>query len=153
MANGEILGLHHVKLPVAELERSRTWYERVFELEPNIEFPDATGVVRGVSYRAKRGFTLALRENPDLAHAMIGFDPIAILIESREDIDAWAQRLNDLGIDHAPVCAGAIGWLLSFADPDGLQLKLYTSEQHGSPRKSRQSRDQARAETGTTSTP
>ncbi len=85
MAIGEILGLHHVKLPVADLARSRAWYERVFELVPNIEFPDAAGVVRGVSYRAKRGFTLALRESPALAQAMIGFDPIAILVESRQE--------------------------------------------------------------------
>lgn len=135
MAIGEILGVHHVKLPVADLARSRAWYERVFELEPNIEFPDAAGVVRGVSYRAKRGFTLALRENPALAQAMttIGFDPIAILVEGRQDIDAWAQRLDDLGIDHAPVRAGALGWLLSFDDPDSLQLKLYTNEPHGLP--------------------
>lgn len=131
MRIGEILGLHHVKLPVTNLSRSRAWYERVFELEPNIEFPDGDGIVRGVSYRAKGGFALALRENPALALSMTGFDPLAIMVESREDIEAWAHRLDDLGIDHSPVRAGAVGWLFSFDDPDGIQLKLYTRELHG----------------------
>lgn len=131
MALGQIIGLRHVKLPVTDLSRSRAWYERVLELEPHLEFPDADGVVRGVAYRPKGAFTLALRENPAVALAMSGFDPIAILVQSREDIDAWAQRLDDLGVEHSPAHAGALGWLFTFDDPDGLQLKLYTADPHG----------------------
>ena len=33
MPVGEILGLHHIKIPVSDLPRSRSWCERVFELE------------------------------------------------------------------------------------------------------------------------
>ena len=54
MSPGEILGVHHIKIPVSDLPRSRAWYERVFDLEPRMEFrDDHDGVVRGVSYRAK----------------------------------------------------------------------------------------------------
>lgn len=137
MALGEILGLHHVKVPVSDLSRSRSWYERVFELQPNVEFADEDGVVRGVAYRAKGGFGLSLREDPARAHAMAGYDPFAILVESREDLDSWVQRLDALGIDHWPVTMGALGWLIGFHDPDGLQLKLYTHEVHGLERKNR----------------
>jgi hypothetical protein len=49
MTTGEILGVHHIKIPVTDLVRSRAWYERVFDLEPFIEWPDDEGVVRGVS--------------------------------------------------------------------------------------------------------
>lgn len=83
---------------------------------------------------------LALRENPTLALAMTGFDPIAILVESRADVDAWAQRMDGLGIDHEPVRAGAVGWLLIFDDPDGIQLKVYTRELHRLPRRPRMPR-------------
>ena len=133
----EILGLHHVKVPVTDLARSRAWYERVFDLEPKVEFKDADGIVRGVSYLPKGGFALALREYPTLARAMTGFDPFAILVESRQALDTWAHRLDDLAVDHTPVAMGATGWLFAFNDPDGLQLKLYTAEEHGEERPGR----------------
>ena len=127
---GEILGLHHVKLAVTDLQRSRAWYERVFRLEPMLEWPDAEGVVRGVRYRAKGAFALALRENETVALATPGFDPFAILVRGQEDVEAWARRLDDLGIAHTPVRPGAEGYLLSFEDPDGLQLKIYSEDSH-----------------------
>jgi catechol 2,3-dioxygenase-like lactoylglutathione lyase family enzyme len=134
---GEILGLHHVKLAVSDLARSRTWYERVFELQPKVEFADDDGAVRGVSYQPKGGFALALREIPALALAMTGFDPLAILVESRDGLEAWGRRLDELGVAHTPVTVAALGWMLSFDDPDGLLLKLYTREEHGLERRNR----------------
>ena len=131
MTTGKILGLHHVKVPVTDLTRSRGWYERVFELEPEVEFPDDTGVVRGIAYRPKEGFTLALRENPAVAKAIAGYDPFAILLQGRDDIEAWAARLDDMGVEHSPVIEATIGWLMSFKDPDGLELRFYTAERHG----------------------
>ena len=131
---GEILGLHHVKLAVTDIKRSRAWYERVLGLEVILEWPDSEGVVRGVRFRAKGGFALALREVPAIAQATAGFDPIAILVRGRADVDAWADRLDDLGVAHSPVRAAALGWLLSFDDPDGLQLKIYSEDSHGLPR-------------------
>ena len=130
-AAGEILGLHHVKLAVTDIQRSRAWYERVLGLEPILEWPDSQGVVRGVRFRAKGGFALAIREDCAVAQAMVGFDPIAILVQGRADVEAWADRLDELGVAHSPVRAGALGWLLSFDDPDGLQLKIYSDDSHG----------------------
>ena len=138
MTPGRILGLHHVKVPVTDLPRSRQWYEQVFDLEPEIEFPDDEGVVRGVSYRAKEGFTLALRENPPVAAALSGYDPFAILLQGRADIEAWAARLDELGVEHSPVIEATIGWLMSFYDPDGMQLRFYTADGHGATGGSRQ---------------
>ena len=93
MDTGEILGLHHIKIPVSDLPISRSWYERVFDLEPFMEFrDDEDGVVRGVSYRAKRELTFSLRENPRAARGMAGFDPFAIMLRGRPDIEHWAAR-------------------------------------------------------------
>ena len=128
MATGEILGLHHIKVPVTNLARSRAWYERVFELKPTMEFPDDDGVVRGVAYQPLGGFSLALRENPAVARGIAGYDPFAILLQGRADIDAWAARLDSLGVEHSPVIEASIGWMLAFLDPDGLELRLYTAK-------------------------
>jgi catechol 2,3-dioxygenase-like lactoylglutathione lyase family enzyme len=131
MDAGEILGLHHIKVPVTDLARSRAWYQRVFELEPMLEFPDADGVVAGVAYQPKNGFCLSLREHPTLARAMAGFDPFAILVRGQPDVQHWADRLDTLGIQHSPIIQATTGWLLAFHDPDGLELLFYTQARHG----------------------
>jgi catechol-2,3-dioxygenase len=127
----DIVGIHHVKIPVTDLAYSRAWYERVLDLEPHIEWCDDDGVTRGVAYRPKRGFTLALRENPAAATGLTGFDPLAILVDTRADLDAWVARLDRLAVAHGPVLDGTLGWLVTFPDPDGIELKLYTEEPHG----------------------
>jgi catechol 2,3-dioxygenase-like lactoylglutathione lyase family enzyme len=131
MGVGEILGLHHVKVPVTDLVRSRAWYERVFDLQPIMEFPDEDGVVRGVVYQPKNAFALALRENPAVARGIAGFDPFAILLQGEPDVRAWADRLDALDIEHSEVAEATIGWLLSFHDPDGLELRFYSAAGHG----------------------
>src|SRR5437660_11284675 len=128
MATGDILGLPHLQVPVTDLARSRAWYERVFELKPTMEFPDDDGVVRGVAYEPLGGFGLALRENPAVAKGIAGYDPFAILLQGRADVDAWAARLDSLGVEHSPVIEASIGWMLAFLDPDGLELRLYTAK-------------------------
>lgn len=129
---GEILGIHHIKIPVSDLETSREWYERVFELTPFMEFPDeADGVVRGVAYHSTGELPLSLRENRSAARGIAGFDPFAIMLRGRADIDHWASRLDDLGVTHSPVIEAPIGYIMTFEDPDGLQLRFYTLNAQG----------------------
>jgi catechol 2,3-dioxygenase-like lactoylglutathione lyase family enzyme len=129
---GEILGVHHVKVPVSDLVRSRAWYERVFDLEPLMEFrDDDDGVVRGVSYRSKGDLSLALRENGEAARGAAGFDFFAITLQGRPDIESWARRLDELGVAHSDIIEATIGFLLTFEDPDGIELRFYTLNEHG----------------------
>jgi catechol 2,3-dioxygenase-like lactoylglutathione lyase family enzyme len=48
MANLTVTGIHHIKLPVSDLARSREWFERVLAYTVDWEFPDDDGIVRGV---------------------------------------------------------------------------------------------------------
>jgi catechol 2,3-dioxygenase-like lactoylglutathione lyase family enzyme len=50
MADIEFTGIHHVKLPVSDLARSREWYERVLGFTVEREFPTTTA-----SYAASAG--------------------------------------------------------------------------------------------------
>ena len=50
MAKVKFTGIHHVKLPVSDLARSREWYERVLGLTVEREFPTTTA-----SYAASAG--------------------------------------------------------------------------------------------------
>ena len=123
----ELLGIHHVKYPVADLERSRAWYSEVLGLELMREFVE-DGVVRGVALRAGSGaVVVALREAPQHASGLAGFDPVAFLVEDRAALLAWADHLDSLGIDHGTIVEGSIGWMLELLDPDGIHVRLYTT--------------------------
>src|SRR3954463_2182635 len=42
-ATGAVSGLHHVKLPVTDVERSRDWYCTAFDFRPELEFREEAG--------------------------------------------------------------------------------------------------------------
>ena len=130
--SGDILGLHHVKIPVSDMVRSREFYERVLELEPLSEFrDDHDGVVRGVIYRAKGDLMISLREQPVAAAGLRGYDPFAMMLRGRADIDHWADRLDALGVEHEPIVEASIGFMLRFEDPDGIEVRFYTLDAEG----------------------
>jgi catechol 2,3-dioxygenase-like lactoylglutathione lyase family enzyme len=132
MGNAVLAGIHHVKFPVADLARSRAWYERVFDLTPSMEFPDGGGVVRGVGYEpVGPGVSICLREHPVAARGIAGFDPVSFAIADQAAAEAWVARLDALGVAHSPVIEASLGWLVVFHDPDGTEIHLYTVAEHG----------------------
>jgi catechol 2,3-dioxygenase-like lactoylglutathione lyase family enzyme len=122
-------GIHHLKMPVSNLARSRVWYERVFGFAIEVEFTDQDdGVVRGVAgtMPGLSGTRFALRENADTAERLAGFDPIAFAVRDRATIDQWVAHIEAEGIRHSTVSRATMGWIVSFCDPDGVELRLYS---------------------------
>lgn len=127
-----IVGIHHVKFPVSDLAASRAWYERLFGLQVRMEFRDESGgPVRGVSYEPIAGVCIELREHPVAARGLAGFDPVSFAIEDRAAAESWVVRLDELGVAHSPIIEATVGWLVSFEDPDGTELHLYSVQPHG----------------------
>jgi catechol 2,3-dioxygenase-like lactoylglutathione lyase family enzyme len=122
-----------VKIPVTDLTRALDWYQRVFDAHVELEFPDEDGVVRGVAMRVPGvdNAWVSLRENPEVARGLQGFDPVMWGVEERADLEAWAEHLDALGISHSPVIDASVGWLLVFSDLDQLEHHLYTRVRHG----------------------
>jgi catechol 2,3-dioxygenase-like lactoylglutathione lyase family enzyme len=122
----EICGIHHVKLPVSDVKASSDWYRRVLGFSHEMDFVE-DGRVMGVSLQVPNGgIRLALRQAPERVAALSGFDPIAWAVETKDDLEAWAIHLDREGVQHTQIIQATIGWIISFIDPDGRDIKLYT---------------------------
>lgn len=126
-----LAGIHHVKLPVADLDRSRAWYQSRLGYQVEVEFVEA-GTLMGLGLRHPNGGPdLALRQDPGRAAATAGFDYFSIGVPDRPALDILAQRLTDLGEAHAGVHFASIGWILPMLhDPDGHEIRFYTVQHH-----------------------
>ena len=126
-----LAGVHHLKLPVSDLERSRAWYESRLGYELAREFVEG-GTLMGVALRHPNGGPgLALRLDPDRAAAAAGFDYFAIGVPDKDALDDLARRLTALGEHHAGVHVASTGWILPLLhDPDGHEVRFYTIAHH-----------------------
>lgn len=128
MAEVQFTGIHHVKLPVSDLARSREWYERVLAFTVERAFPDDDGVVRGVGgWLPGVGVPVALRQNAQAAAGNAGFDPVSFAIADRAAAEAWAAQFDALGVRHSGITAATRGWVVDVYDPDGLTIRLYST--------------------------
>jgi hypothetical protein len=96
-----------------------------------IEFVE-NGRLMGLSMRHPNGGpVLALRLNPRLAALAAGFDYFSFAVPDKATIEALAERLTELGESHEGVHFATIGWILPGAkDPDGHEVRFYTTEMH-----------------------
>lgn len=120
-------GVHHLKLPVSDLERSLSWYQERLGYEVVHEFVE-DGVLMGISLTHPNGGPdFAIRHDPERARAAAGFDYFAIGVPGQEAIARLAERFSDLGDRHDGVHRTPVGWvLLGVEDPDGHAIRFYT---------------------------
>jgi catechol 2,3-dioxygenase-like lactoylglutathione lyase family enzyme len=120
-------GIHHLKLPVADLEQSLAWYQDRLGYLVMKEFVE-DGVRMGVAMMHPNGGPdLALRVDADRARAAAGFDYFAIGVPGHAAIDALAAHFTERGDAHAGVMRTPVGWVLpGVHDPDGHEVRFYT---------------------------
>jgi catechol 2,3-dioxygenase-like lactoylglutathione lyase family enzyme len=134
MTAPQLDGIHHVKLPVRDLARSRAWYESRLGYRAAIEFTEHGELMGVVMEHPNGGPEFGLRLDPARAEAAAGFDYFAIGVPSKEAIEDLAARLTALGEQHAGVHFATIGWILpELHDPDGHEVRFYTTTHHSEP--------------------
>jgi len=127
-------GVHHLKLPVRDLERSRAWYESRLGYTVFQEFRQEDRVVGLAMEHPRGGPMFSLWLDPERAAAAAGFDYFAIGAPAKDDLEALAASLTALGERHAGVHRASMGWILPhLADPDGHELRFYTTEREAQP--------------------
>ena len=129
-----LAGIHHLKLPVTDLDRSREWYLSRLGYQVQLEFVEQGRLMGYVFAHPNGGPALALRLDPERARAAAGFDYFSIGVPDKDAIDDLAARLTALGEPHAGVHWASIGWILpELHDPDGHEIRFYTLQHHTEP--------------------
>lgn len=126
--------VHHVRLTVTDIERSRRFYDEVFGWPVMLEVPEGADaetreklwfLFGGVIYRTG-DLLVGLRPVADdrFDENRAGLDHVAFLVQSRDELDSAAAHLDDLGIAHEPIKDIGISHILEFRDPDNIALEL-----------------------------
>ena len=128
--------VHHVVLTVTNLDVSREWYQRLLDAEPVLDedVPALPGHHQGFHHTVfalSGGPLLALHEHAatdrdeqfDEFHP--GLDHVSFGCSDRSQLEQWQSRLDELGIKHGGIAEDAIGFGLSFRDPDNTALEFW----------------------------
>src|ERR1700712_3066506 len=107
-----LAGIHHVKLPVTDLERSQAWYESRLGYQVDLQFREGDRLMGIVMEHPNGGPAFALRLDAVKAKATVDFDYFAIGVPDKVSIDSLAERLSALGEEHAGVRQATVGWIL-----------------------------------------
>jgi catechol 2,3-dioxygenase-like lactoylglutathione lyase family enzyme len=134
MSPPDYLGIHHLKFPVSDLERSCDFYSRVLGAKRlgKLDHYDSNQVLYAIILdMPKLGTHLELRLNATQATQHKGFDPVTLKVEDRAELHKWIDHLQVERVPHSPILTAYVGWLVAFEDPDGRRIRLYTNERHG----------------------
>ncbi len=131
--------IHHVRLTVTDIHRSKAFYQTLLGDETAFDFSDKVdepGVREDpAQLYGGTGFTIGdqlLGLRPVAAagdrfdSTRVGLDHISLLVGSEAELSAAAQRLDEAGIVHGEVehleATGMV--ILSIQDPDDINIEL-----------------------------
>lgn len=130
MSQPKITGVSHVDLSVTDLDASVAWYTELFGMQ---RLFGGRSDERGydVCYLMEPGSGLIMGfeqhdANPGspFDERRVGLDHLSFDVESREQLDAWLARLDELSIPHSGITDEPMWDVLVFRDPDNVQLEF-----------------------------
>jgi catechol 2,3-dioxygenase-like lactoylglutathione lyase family enzyme len=130
--------IHHLRLTVTNLERSRQFYTGLLGFEVAVESPPPDDPSAAETFKILFGGIVMIRGNllmglrpmapagdrfdPD----RVGLDHLSFGVDSRTELEQAVQLLDEAGVTHGQITSmPSFGIdVLSFEDPDGVQLEL-----------------------------
>ncbi len=130
--------IHHLRLTVTDVERSREFYTQLLGFEVAVESPpagdpsaaEAFKVLFGGVVMARGNLIMGLRPmapsgdrfDPD----RVGLDHLSFSVASRAELDQAIRLFDERGVAHGQITRlpGFAIDVLPFEDPDGVQLEL-----------------------------
>jgi catechol 2,3-dioxygenase-like lactoylglutathione lyase family enzyme len=123
--------LTHVALTVRDLSISVPWYEALFGA-PAVIDEDTDPDMHHTVYLLGNGTLFGLHQHakpaPDdeFSEFRVGLDHVSFGCAGRAELEEWAVRLDELGVDHGGIKDASYGSGLSFRDPDGIALEFFS---------------------------
>jgi catechol 2,3-dioxygenase-like lactoylglutathione lyase family enzyme len=130
--------IHHLRLTVTDLARSRRFYTSLLGFDVAVESPPPDDPAAAETFKILFGGVVMVRGdlilglrpmapssdrfNPD----RVGLDHLSFSVASRADLDRAVQLLDEAGVAHGDITSLPSFEIdvLSFEDPDGVQLEL-----------------------------
>jgi catechol 2,3-dioxygenase-like lactoylglutathione lyase family enzyme len=131
--------IHHVRLTVTDIARSRSFYRSLLGTDPAVDFSgqaDEPGVredpakLYGGCVFSVGDQLLGLRPvaaaGDSFVSTRVGLDHLSLAVASTDELRAAAARLESAGVEHGQVTdLGDLGLvILSVQDPDDINLEL-----------------------------
>ncbi|HEY7134298.1 MAG TPA: VOC family protein [Acidimicrobiia bacterium] len=122
--------LNHVALTVRDLSVSVPWYEDLFDADPVLD-EDTDPHMHHTVYLIGNGTMIGLHQHTTPApperfsEYRVGLDHVSFGVADRAELEKWARRLDELGVDHGDIKDATYGSGLSFRDPDGIALEFF----------------------------
>ena len=134
----DIGGIHHLRLTVTDLQRSRDFYTRVLGFEIAADSPPAGTAEADAAYPVLWGGVVMVRGNllmglRPVAEAgdrfdedRVGLDHLSFSVADRASLEAAIELLDANGISHGEVRKlPSFGIaVLPFRDPDNIQVEI-----------------------------
>jgi glyoxylase I family protein len=130
--------IHHLRLTVTDVGRSREFYTSLLGFQVAVESPPPGDPAAAETFKILFGGVVMMRGNlimglrPMAPEAdrfdpdRVGLDHLSFSVPSREDLEQAARLLDEHGVTHGEITRlpGFGIDVLSFEDPDGIQLEL-----------------------------
>jgi len=88
------VGVHHVGLPVTDIERSRTWYETVLGFRSVLDEESEDGIITVTLEHPSSGIIVCLIAASPQARAMAEFSPLSLAVASATELNRWENHLS-----------------------------------------------------------
>lgn len=121
--------IHHVRLTVNDVDRSRTFYMQTLGFTAVMELPPGTLLTNGtvlLGLAPPPGQT-GPDEQDRFDENRVGLDHLALSVDSQRDLERAVQILDSANVPHGEITdlGPDLGcYVLSFRDPDNIQLEL-----------------------------
>ena len=122
--------INHVAVTVRDLEISVPWYRALIGADPVLDEHTDAGF-RHVVWLLDGGTLFGIHQHDRAAdderfsEFRVGLDHVSWGCADRAELQQWATRLDDLGIEHGAIVDAGYGSGLSFRDPDGIALEFF----------------------------
>jgi glyoxylase I family protein len=134
----EIGNIHHLRLTVTDVARSREFYTRLLGFEVAVESPPpddptaeaAASVLFGGVVMVRGGLLMGLRpvapHDDRFDEDRVGLDHLSFSVGGRADLENAIALFDEHGVPHGPIIPlpGFGIEVLPFRDPDNIQVEL-----------------------------